>query len=102
METKRWKSVKAPTKVLSLYCSYAFNATRDKRLVGGAIGGRAHYNGWIGVNGMVPNTSNTWKQHFIPAITMSPSSYNSSHQPPLHYTYSIIQSCFFLTPLKSD
>ena len=31
-------------------------------LVGGAIGGWANCNGWNGIDGMVPNTSNTWKQ----------------------------------------
>ena len=34
----------------------------QRKLVGGAIGGWAHYNGWNGINGTVPNTSNTWKQ----------------------------------------
>lgn len=36
--------------------------TVQRRLFGGDIGGWAHFNGWNGMNGMVKNTSNTWKQ----------------------------------------
>lgn len=50
--------------------------------MGVAIGGWAHYNGWNGIHGMVPNTSDTWKQRVglrsidsIPDVTMSPTSY---------------------------
>ena len=61
--------------------------TYQRRLVGGAIGGRAHYKWNIGT---VSNTSKIWKPHVwlhfinsIPAITMSPGFYSSSQQPPL-------------------
>ena len=56
----------------------------QRRLVEGAIGEWAHCNCRNGINGTV---SNIWKphvwRHSIPAITISLSSYCSSHQPPL-------------------
>jgi hypothetical protein len=68
------------------YCIYLL----QRRLVGGAIGGQAHCNGWNGIHGMVSNTSNIWKPHVllhsiyaIPAMTISLSSYSSSKQPSL-------------------
>ena len=73
-------------------------------LVGGAIGGWAHCNGWNGIDG---TESSMWFPYVwcvwycsiysIPAITMSLSSHNSSHQPPLLQTFSaiIFMSFFF-------
>jgi hypothetical protein len=71
------------------------------RLVGGAMGGWAHCNGWNGINGTHMWFSYVWYHsiHFIPAITMSPSSYSSSHQPPLRFnvdpTFIPLWSTFF-------
>ena len=53
------------------------------RLVGGAIGGQAHCNGWNGINGTICLTL-----PFIP-FTMS-LSYSSSNQPPL--VFIVLQS----------
>ena len=57
---------------------------------GRAIGGWAHCNSWNGINGTVLNI---WKPHLtlfhfsFPDITMSLSSFSSSHQPPLQHTH---------------
>jgi hypothetical protein len=55
--------------------------------VWGAIGGWSHCNGWNGMesNMWFPYVWSVWyrSMNSIPAITMSPSSYSSSHQPPL-------------------
>ena len=66
-----------------------FLRSGQRRLVGGGTRGRAHCNGWKGVNGTI---SNIWlfTINSIPAITMSPSSYSSSHQPPLLVVYSTL------------
>ena len=62
------------------------SVTQQRRLVGGAIGGQAHCNGWNGFNGTELNTlfpcvGCVWYHSIdsIPAITISPSSYSSSH-----------------------
>ena len=71
------------------------------RLVGGAMGGWAHCNGWNGNNGTHMWFSYVWYHsiHFIPAITMSPSSYRSSPQPPVLFnvdpTFIPLWSTFF-------
>ena len=60
---------------------------QQRRLVGGAIGGLAYYNGWNGIqwNGVkhVVSVCLVQFQYCILDIIMSPSSYSSYHQPPL-------------------
>ena len=66
-------------------------ASNQRSLVGGSIGGRAHCNGWNGINGTVSNTATIWKLRSIDSIlviTMSPSS-DSSTTPYVIMTFRI-------------
>ncbi|CDQ89587.1 unnamed protein product [Oncorhynchus mykiss] len=57
------------------YCTY------QKRLVGGTIGGRAHYNVWNGVDVFDTVSFISFQPLQFQPFTMSPSSYRSSNQP---------------------
>ena len=88
--TQREKHLRLTNTLTTHLCSAAASVylVTQWRLVGGAKGGWAHCNGWNAINGTI---SNMWKPHAwlhsIPAITMSLSSYNSSHQSPLAETW---------------